>query len=199
MKKTGERLRELRNLLALSQEKLAEELEVSLKSIQRYETGKSRPDTYTLIKLATYFEVSADYLLGLTGLKAEQEERRSRKQYGSLYKAYLDCKNHGAIDEEAEYYWITLDERDNVGGQTVWVGWADEAQSIEVRKLRPVIPEAAIKLCTEVYEKPMVLNCGKDTVIFRIFGGHAIVRTDICEEYLPEFCMEYVHNPFLGV
>lgn len=198
MGQTGDRIRELRNLLGLSQEQLAEELEVSVKSIQRYETGKSRPDTYTLVKLATYFEVSADYLLGLTGLKAAQEERRGRKQYGTLYRAYLDCKNHGVIDESAEYYWITLDDGEHVGGHTVWAGWADEAQTVEIRKLRPVIPEAAAKLCTEVYERPMFVNRREDAELFRIFGGHAIVRTDICERHLPEFCTEYVvHRPCL--
>ena len=59
----GKRLKELRVAAGLSQEKLANQLQVTVKSIQRYESGY-RPDTYVLVQLATYFNVSADYLLG---------------------------------------------------------------------------------------------------------------------------------------
>ena len=59
----GDRLKELRLVAGLSQEKLANQLQITVKSIQRYESGY-RPDTYALVKLATYFNVTTDYLLG---------------------------------------------------------------------------------------------------------------------------------------
>ena len=59
----GKKVRELRTAAGLSQEKLAEQLEIAEKTVQRYEKGL-RPDTYGLAKLASFFNVSADYLLG---------------------------------------------------------------------------------------------------------------------------------------
>lgn len=40
----------------------------------------------------------------------------------------------------------------------------------------------------------MVLNSEEDAITFRIYGGEAIVRTDICEQYLPEFAREYIRK-----
>lgn len=61
-----ERLRELRNEKKLSLRELADELDMSFVTIGQYETGKRQPDNDTLVKLATYFSVSTDYLLGRT-------------------------------------------------------------------------------------------------------------------------------------
>ena len=78
MKTTGEKIKSLRIALGLSQEQLSETIDVAHKSIYRYETGKSLPDTTTLVKLATYFDVSTDYLLGLSGLKIRAKKNTER-------------------------------------------------------------------------------------------------------------------------
>jgi transcriptional regulator with XRE-family HTH domain len=200
MKTMGQKLKELRNSLDLSQEILAEQLGVSLKSIQRYESGKYRPDTYALVKLATCFDVSTDYLLGLQGFKEDLKEISNKVfqdgKYNAFYSRYLKCKNSVDVDRDAEYYWIHSEEKDIIGGQTEWIGWFDKAHKIEIRRLRPVIPMSAIKMCTDVYERPMLLNEEEDAIVFRIFGGHAIVKQEICKRYLPEFLKDFIgENP----
>ena len=60
------RLKELRKQRRLSQLKLAMDLNMNQNSISRYENGEREADYATLIKLADYFDVSADYLLGRT-------------------------------------------------------------------------------------------------------------------------------------
>lgn len=50
-----------RNLL---QKDIAQAAEISLRTYQRYESGERLPDTNVLSKLADYFNVSTDYLLG---------------------------------------------------------------------------------------------------------------------------------------
>lgn len=50
----------------LLQKEIAEAVGISVRTYQRYETGERTPDTDTLIKLADYFDVSTDYLLGRT-------------------------------------------------------------------------------------------------------------------------------------
>lgn len=62
----GERLKYLRIEKGLGQNLLAKELKLSNASISYWETGKQEPSAEALFKLAKYFNVSADYLLGLT-------------------------------------------------------------------------------------------------------------------------------------
>ena len=58
------RLRELRKKYGVSQLKLAMDLNMNQNSISRYENGEREADYETLIKIADYFDVSLDYLLG---------------------------------------------------------------------------------------------------------------------------------------
>lgn len=62
----GEKLKAQRIAYGLSQKQLAKELNVKRVNITNYELGKRMPSYDTLIKLANFFNVSIDYLLGLT-------------------------------------------------------------------------------------------------------------------------------------
>lgn len=58
------RLKELRINKGISQLGLAEILGMSQQAIGKWETGKATPDYENLKKLASFFNVSTDYLLG---------------------------------------------------------------------------------------------------------------------------------------
>ena len=60
------RLKELRRAKGISQLKLALDLNTNQNTISRYETGEREPGIAELIKIADYFNVSVDYLLGRT-------------------------------------------------------------------------------------------------------------------------------------
>lgn len=62
----GIRLKKLRNEKKLTQKQLAEKINVTHVSISGYESGNRSPDTDTLKRLADFFGVSTDYLLGRT-------------------------------------------------------------------------------------------------------------------------------------
>lgn len=62
--KFGEILMQLRQEKHLSQAELGSEIYVSGGTISNYEKGVHYPDVEKLIKLADYFNVSIDYLLG---------------------------------------------------------------------------------------------------------------------------------------
>ncbi len=61
----GQRIRELRLEHELSQSQLAKELNTTQKSISKYETEFLDLNTDMIIALCKFFNVSADYLLGL--------------------------------------------------------------------------------------------------------------------------------------
>lgn len=77
----GERLYELRKTKNISQEELAELLDVSRQSISKWENDKSYPEMTRLLFMSEYFDVSLDYLMRGT------EEDKSREEATVSYKA----------------------------------------------------------------------------------------------------------------
>lgn len=63
------RLKKLRKEKNISQLKLATDLNMNQNTISRYENKEREADYETLIKMADYFDVSLDYLLGRTDKK----------------------------------------------------------------------------------------------------------------------------------
>lgn len=66
MKVFSKKLKELRLEKELSQRELAEILKTNNSSVCDWERERSQPDLETLVDIAKYFNVSTDYLLGLT-------------------------------------------------------------------------------------------------------------------------------------
>lgn len=60
----GENIKALRKLHGKTQGELAEILGGKKSLVSNYENGYSTPDVYTLIKIADYFDVSLDELVG---------------------------------------------------------------------------------------------------------------------------------------
>ncbi len=60
----SERLKTLRTEMGLTQNQLAQELGLSNKTISVYEKGTSSPTLETLEKMASYFGVTIDFLIG---------------------------------------------------------------------------------------------------------------------------------------
>lgn len=63
MKTFGERLKNLRLNLGLTQTELAEKLGISTSTVGMYEQNRREPDYATINKISSLFTVSTDYLL----------------------------------------------------------------------------------------------------------------------------------------
>lgn len=59
----SEKIRELRKRSGLSQEELAERLDVSRQAVSKWELGSALPTADKLVELADFFGVSLDYLM----------------------------------------------------------------------------------------------------------------------------------------
>lgn len=66
MKKIGSIIRELRREMDCTQNKLADLLGVTQDSISLWENDRRIPDTQYIVQMARFFDVSTDYMLGLT-------------------------------------------------------------------------------------------------------------------------------------
>ena len=60
------RIRDLREDMDLRQIDVSAATGIDQKTLSNYETGKTNPDSFSIIKLADFFNVSCDYLLGRT-------------------------------------------------------------------------------------------------------------------------------------
>lgn len=61
----AERLYILRKEMNITQEAASKELGISLNSYCRYEKNEREPNAPTLVKMARFYNVSLDYLVGL--------------------------------------------------------------------------------------------------------------------------------------
>lgn len=74
--KFGKTLKELLNLHNLTQKQLAAALDLSPSALGNYIQGSREPDYETLIRIADYFHVSTDFLLGHSGeISVSQKEK----------------------------------------------------------------------------------------------------------------------------
>ncbi|MDR0855954.1 MAG: helix-turn-helix domain-containing protein [Clostridiales bacterium] len=68
-------LRYLRGGKQISAERVAKELRITRSAYSNYEQGIREPDFATLKKIATYFEVSIDYLLDFEDESGKKQNR----------------------------------------------------------------------------------------------------------------------------
>ncbi|HEB2439614.1 MULTISPECIES: helix-turn-helix domain-containing protein [Bacillus cereus group] len=105
----GTRLHTLRKERKLRQEDMANQLGIARTTYAMYEQGNREPDYNTLIKLATFFEVSIDYLLGTTEMRQVTDI-----QDPELYQWFEDIINATPQKrEELKKFWEFIIQRED--------------------------------------------------------------------------------------
>ena len=90
----GERLKMYRTQKGLSQEKIAEMLDVSRQAVTKWEAGQTTPSSDNLIALANLYDVSLDELIGkseneIVSTEGEKEKRFSPKHNPILRNNFI--------------------------------------------------------------------------------------------------------------
>lgn len=62
------RIKDLREDRDVRQSDVAKATGIDQRTLSNYETGKTNPDSYALIRLADFFDVGIDYLVGRTNI-----------------------------------------------------------------------------------------------------------------------------------
>ena len=73
-KNIGNRIKQLRKEHGLTQQELADKLNLAKSSISSYEGGARMPSYEMLINMSTYFNCSIDFLMGLTSIEKPKEK-----------------------------------------------------------------------------------------------------------------------------
>ena len=79
-KRLAKRLRELREENEYTQKDIADKIGLTKSAYGYYERGKSVPDAQTLVQLSKIFDVTTDYLLGLSEDKKPIEDITERQK-----------------------------------------------------------------------------------------------------------------------
>ena len=94
--KIGAFLRELRKGKGLTQEQLAEQFNISRRSVSRWETGSNMPDIVLLIEIADFFEVDIREIIDgqrkSENMDKEKETLKKVAEYADAEKAKLKKK-----------------------------------------------------------------------------------------------------------
>lgn len=103
------RLKELRIKKGLSQEDLGKEIGVSRGSISYYEKEERVPDVVILAAISKYFNVSTDYLLGLSETKSLDEDIQTTMRTTGLSETAVKVLNYLGGGEQREIFKEELD------------------------------------------------------------------------------------------
>lgn len=84
------RIKELRTQIHKSLRDVASELNISYSSLSKYERGDQQPSYETLMKMADYFNVTTDYLIGYTDIRTKNIENKAIAEKTGLTLHSLD-------------------------------------------------------------------------------------------------------------
>lgn len=96
-KRIGSFLRELRKERGITQEDLAEKLNVSSRTISRWETGSNMPDISLLIEIADFFDVSIPEIIN--GERKSEKMNEEVKEVAEKLSDYADAEKVNIIKE----------------------------------------------------------------------------------------------------
>lgn len=85
------RLRELLDAPGLSQSQLAEHIGVTRQAVSSYSLGTSVPDIEKFEKIADFFHVSTEYLLGRSDIKKTDATKQAAAEYLGLTEEAIDA------------------------------------------------------------------------------------------------------------
>ena len=100
----GTRIKLLREELGLKQEDLAKKLSVSPSAIGMYERNLREPNNELILKIANFFNVSVDYLLGKSDIRNPEELKNVKFANATgLDTAGLDKEDLEELQRQIEY------------------------------------------------------------------------------------------------
>lgn len=96
----GEKIKELRRKNDMTQEKLADYLNVTYQTVSKWETGVTNPDLSLIVPLARLFKVTTDELFDFKESVEDVKRAELKRRYEDTFKTG-DIKVRLAITEEA--------------------------------------------------------------------------------------------------
>lgn len=100
----GTLLKQLRKEKKLTQQQVATALSYGASAICNYEIGKNEPSFTDLVRLADFFEVSTDYMLGRKWKSIEKEDALFLERFNCFYIRLLPNQKKHIKDIYYSYF-----------------------------------------------------------------------------------------------
>lgn len=123
MNHIGLKIKELRKMKDMTQEKLAEYLNVSFQAVSKWETGIAAPDLSMIVPLSRLFRVSTDELFGVSG---EQTDARKNE----LHALWEETWKRGDTAKRYEIAQIAVKEYPGDFELLKWLADAEDCYAI---------------------------------------------------------------------
>lgn len=187
MKNFGSRLKKLRNDANITQDSLAEYLNISYQAVSKWENGQSLPDITLVPAIANFFGVSADYLLGIEVDKTNEDIENTLIKVNELNHAGKRLQSIQVLEEKLKLYpnnHLLLAE---------WIECKCMSLSPECDKEKWL--EEVIAKCNLILS-----DCSIDEIRYKtknnmVFAYSFCDKNDIAEK----LCHEFPENPYSKV
>ena len=110
-----ERLKQLRKEKKITQAALAKELTYGATAISNYESGHNQPSISDLKKIASIFNVSLDFLLGVNEIRRPYEPDKKTDDYEILNEYFEKLDDRGKKELLLYIQWL-LSRQDDTSG-----------------------------------------------------------------------------------
>ena len=174
---------QLRHNKKITQEQLADFVGVTKASVSKWETGQSLPDILILPRLAAFFDVTIDELLGY---KPQLDKEQIQKIYHSLAAAFAELPFHQAMQNSEDYvkryyscYPFLLQ---------ICILWLNHFMLPEDRNIQREVLTKLLDLCSHIVADCKNIGICEDAMIIKAAAslqlGDAEQAVEITEEIL---------------
>ena len=176
----GIKIKKFRHQKDLTQEQLAEYLNVSVPAVSQWESGKTVPDVSTLLALANFFDVALDELFD----RASKDKEIEMEKYYSLDREYT---NQGEIKKSLSLWREAVQKYPGDFNCLIKLAYSLEAivysggESEEIErnaKESIVICERILRDCTESDTRNSALQ-----ILVHLYSHHSIANEDAAVKY----------------
>ena len=138
----GEILKDLRRKNDITQEELADILDVTSQSVSRWEKGACYPDMELLPAIANYFNVTVDDLLGMN-------EIRSRERLNAIFTEALNLERENKYEDAVGVFRAALKNfPDNIALTSELALALSKCESVNNKKEAIALSEKVLARCT---------------------------------------------------
>ena len=161
----GENIRKLRRDRQLTQEQLAEALDVSFQAVSKWENKAAYPDIELLPVIADFFDVSVDMLIGMDAARKENEIEKIFKHSFELMHEGKAYENMCYLREKLKEYPNNLELLSGLAGaiNTYYFGGGRKYEFEEEERRKAA--DEALSLCKRAIKYS---NGGNSTVWYKL-------------------------------
>ena len=143
----GNRIKQLRKEHGLTQQELADKLNLAKSSISSYESGVRIPSYEVLINMATYFNCSIDFLMGLTSIESSKKANADEEKENIVETINQDKRES---IKQSEILIRSKQTKDNMVNLILGV-FQNQNTAISTREALEILDEAKSKIIDIAY------------------------------------------------